>query len=190
MHPEWRLEVAELLVARRYSEALTLVRQAIEEGNMSARVILAKMGENAGLVRDEVDRLIDEVETTMAPADVETHLELSSAYDRRLGNLPYLEKDRRCFDHLLKAVELGAGPVYTTALAIKYGVGTLSVEANQDEAVRWLKHAIQQGSVEAADQLQRLYRHIEQTRRKREISGSNASAHSVTLVQRTESDRS
>ncbi|MFK4507965.1 sel1 repeat family protein [Bradyrhizobium daqingense] len=165
MHPEWRLEVAELLVARRYSEALTLVRQAIEQGNMSARVMLAKMGENAGLVRDEVDRLIDEVETTMAPADVETHLELSSAYDRRLGNLPYLEKDERCFDHLLKAVEQGAGPIHVLALARKYVMGTLSVRPNFEEAIRWYKHAVQQGSVEAVDELQRLYQHIQRQRR-------------------------
>lgn len=161
MHLEWRLEVAELLFARRYPEALLLVRQAIDEGNMSARVILARMGENAGLVREEVDRLIDDVEATMAPADVETHLELSSAYDRRLGNLPYLEKDRRCFEHLLKAVEFGAGPVHVLALARRYVMGTLSIEANLEEAVRWYKHAIQQGSVEAAGELQGLYRHIQ-----------------------------
>lgn len=157
---------------------------------MSARVVLATMGDDAGLSRVEVDRLIDEVEATTAPADLETHLELSSAYDRRLGNLPYLEKDRRCFDHLLKAVELGAGPVYTLALAIKCGMGTLSVKANQDEAIRWLKHAIQQGSVEAADQLQRLYRHSEKTQRKRDAPERDASSSSIIPLRRTESDPS
>ena len=124
MHPTWRLEIAELLVAKRREEALVLVRQAIEEGIMSARVVLAMMGDDAGLSRDEVDRLIDDVEATMASADFETHLELSRAYDRRIGNLPYLEKDKRCFDHLLKAVEFGAGPVHTLALARKYVLGT------------------------------------------------------------------
>jgi hypothetical protein len=54
--------------------------------------------------------LIDGVESDMDPEDIETHLELRGAYDIRLGNLPYEEKARRCFDHLLKAVELGAAP--------------------------------------------------------------------------------
>lgn len=82
------------------------------------------------------------------------------------GNLPYLEKDRRCFDHLLKAVEGGAGPVHVLALARKYVMGTLSVEADQEEAIRWYKHAVQEGSVEAGDELQRLQQHIQRQRRR------------------------
>jgi TPR repeat protein len=35
------------------------------------------------------------------------------------------------------------------------------VEPNQEEAIRWYKHAIQQGSGEAAHELQRYYRHLE-----------------------------
>lgn len=133
---------------------------------MSARVVLAMIGDDAGLSRAEVDLLIDEIEVTMSPADLETHLELSRAYDRRLGNLPYLEKDKRCFDHLLKAVECGAGPIHVLALARKYVMGTLSVRPNFEEAIRWYKHAIHQGSVEAANELQGLYRHIQRQRRR------------------------
>jgi TPR repeat protein len=40
-------------------------------------------------------------------------------------------------------------------------MGALEVEPNLKEATRWYKHAIQQGSVEAAHELQRLYKHIE-----------------------------
>lgn len=97
----------------------------------------------------------------MDPEDIETHLQLRGAYDVRLGNLPYDEKSRRCFSHHLRAVELGAGAFWTLALARIYVTGALEVPPNENEAIRWYKHAIQQGSVEAAHELQRLYRHIE-----------------------------
>ena len=161
MQEGWRLKVAELRVAKRNAEALALIRQAMDEGDMSARVMLATMGDRAGLSRSEVDQLIDGVESDMDPEDIETHLELRGAYDIRLGNLPYEEKARRCFDHLLKAVELGAAPFWTLGLARTYVTGALMVEPNQEEAIRWYKHAIQQGSVEAAHELQRYYRHLE-----------------------------
>ncbi len=161
MEEGWRLKVAELRVARRNEEALVLIRRAIAEGDMSARVMLAKMGDEAGLSRAEVDALIDDIESTMDPQDIETHLQLRGAYDIRLGNMPYDEKARRCFAHHLKAVELGAAPIHTLALARVYVMGALEVEPNLKEAVRWYKHAIQQGSIEAAHELQRLYKHIE-----------------------------
>ena len=161
MQDGWRLKVAELRVAKCDTEALALIRQAIGEGDMSARVMLATMGDRADLSRSEVDRLIDEVESDMDPQDIEAHLQLRGAYDVRLGNLPYEEKARRCFDHLIKAVELGAGPFWTLVLARTYVTGALAVEPNQTEAIRWYKHAIQQGSIEAAHELQEYYRHIE-----------------------------
>jgi TPR repeat protein len=165
MHDGWRLEVAELRVAKRDAEALALIRQAIDEGDMSARVMLATMGDRAGLSRSEVDQLIDDVESGMDPNDVETHLELRGAYDVRLGNLSYDEKARRCFDHHLKAVELGAGPVWTLALARIYVMGSLEVRPDQEQAIRWYKHAIEQGSIEAANELQKYCRHIEKSRK-------------------------
>ena len=165
MQEDWRLEVAELRMANRHAEALVLVRQAIAEGDMSARVILARMGDEAGLSRSEVDQLIDDVESNMDQQDIETHLQLSRAYDVRLGNLPYEEKARRWFDHLRKAVELGADPVHTLALARIYVMGALAVEPSQKEALRWYQHAIQQGSIEAAHELQKYYRHIEKSKK-------------------------
>ncbi|MFX6815351.1 hypothetical protein ABTH42_19410, partial [Acinetobacter baumannii] len=61
----------------------------------------------------------------------------------------------------LRAVESGAGPIHTLALARILVMGALEVQPNEQEAIRWYKHAIQQGSVEAAHELQRLYRYIE-----------------------------
>ena len=166
MEEGWRLRITELRVAKRNEEALVLIRQAIAEGDMSARVTLAKMGDEAGLSRAEVDALILDVETTMDPRDVETHLQLRGAYDVGLGDLPYDEKARRRFSHHLKAVELGAGPLHTLALARIYVTGALEVDPDLREAVRWYKHAIEQGSVEAAHELRRLYRHIETLEKK------------------------
>ena len=40
-------------------------------------------------------------------------------------------------------------------------MGALEVAPNLKEAVHWYKHAIQQGNIEAAHELQRLYKHIE-----------------------------
>lgn len=161
MHEGWRLEVAEHRMAERDAEALALIRQAMEEGDMSARVMLARMGEDAGLSRTEVHQILTDVEATMDPHDVETHLQLTRAYDARIGDLPYDEKARRCFQHHLRAVESGAGPIHTLALARILVMGALEVQPNEQEAIRWYKHAIQQGNVEAAHELQRLYRYIE-----------------------------
>lgn len=76
MQEGWRLQVAELRMAKRDQEALALIRQAIDEGDMSARVLLAKMGDSAGLPRSEVDQMIADVESDMDPKDIETHLQL------------------------------------------------------------------------------------------------------------------
>jgi TPR repeat protein len=86
----------------------------------------------------------------------ETHLQLRGAYDIGLGNLPYDEKARRRFSHHLKAVEHGAGPIHTLALARIYVMGALEVAPDLKEAARWYEHAIEQGSAEAVHELQRL----------------------------------
>ena len=168
----WRRQVAELRSEGRKIDALALVREEVSKGNLAARVLLATMRNEAGLSRDEAERMIDHVEANMDPNDVEAHLELSSAYDVGLSNLPYDEKARRCFNHLLKAVELGAAPVHTMALARRYVMGTLVVKPNQKEAIRWYKHAIQQGSVEAVNELQRYYHHIEMSEKRSRRNGS------------------
>lgn len=167
MHENWRRECYELKFAKRYDEALAVVRAAMEAGHLAAQVALAKMGDKAGRSRDEVDRMIEYVEANMDPNDIEAHLELSGAYDIRLGNLPYEEKAARHFRHLLKAAELGAGPVVSLAVACIYRVGAIAVEPDEIEAIRWYKRAIEQGSVEAAHELQVLYKQQENAARKR-----------------------
>lgn len=189
MKEGWRLQVAELRVAKRVAEALALIRQAIDEGDMSARVMLATMGDRAGLSRTEVHQLMGDVESSMDPKDIETHLQLRGAYDARIGDLPYDEKARRCFQHHLKAVELGAGPFWTLALARICVMGALEVEPNLKEAVRWYKHATEQGSIEAAHELQRLYKHIEKLE-KTSQGRSDASSRSATAVIAREVGRS
>jgi TPR repeat protein len=167
MHENWRRECYELKVAKRYDEALAVVRAAIEAGHLAANVALARMGDEAGLWRDEVDRIIEYVETSMDQNDIEAHLELRSAYDIGLGNIPYEEKAVRRFRHHLKAGELGAGPIVSIALARIYRVGAIAVEPDQTEAIRWYKRAIEQGSVEAAHELQDLYKQQEKAAGKR-----------------------
>lgn len=163
MEEGWRLQVSELIVEGRNEEALVLIRQAITLGEMSARVMLARMWmhSEAALSRSEADAMIDEIEASLDAEDIETRLQLRGAYAIGLGNLPHDEKARRSFQHHLRAVELGANVVDTLALARIYIMGALEVPPNEQEAIRWYKHAIQQGSVEAARELQQVYRHIE-----------------------------
>jgi TPR repeat protein len=161
MRKGWRREVAELDLAGSEEEALALVREEASEGNMAAQVLLASRDRWVAITSEEADRIVDDVASNMDPNDIEIHLELSSAYKIGLGNLPYEEKDRHSFDHLLKAVELGADPVFTLNLARNYALGTLTVKPDERQAIRWYKHAIQQGSAEAAHELQKYYRHLE-----------------------------
>ena len=166
MRREWRREVAELDLAGRREEALALIRKEASEGNLAARVLLARMERWVEMTAEEANRIVDDVALTMDPNDIQAHLELSSAYKVGLGNLPYEKQDQRSFYHLLKAVELGADPVFAVNLARIYAMGTLTVKPNQEEAVRWYKHAIQQGSIEAAHELQKYYRHLERSEKR------------------------
>jgi TPR repeat protein len=92
------------------------------------------------------------------PRDIEAHLQLRGAYDVGLGNLPYEEKAARRFAHHLKAAELGAGAIHSLALARIYRAGAIAVDVNETEALRWYKRAIEQGSIEAAHELQSFYK--------------------------------
>jgi TPR repeat protein len=47
-------------------------------------------------------------------------------------------------------------------LARDYAMETLTVKPDQREAIWWYKHAIQQGSAEAAQELQKYYRHLDE----------------------------
>ena len=78
------------------------------------------------------------------------------------------EKAARHFRHLLKAAELGAGPVMLSRRRVhRYRDGAIGVEPDETEAICWYKRAIEQGSVEAAHELQVLYKQQERAARKR-----------------------
>jgi hypothetical protein len=71
MHDGWQIEVVELQSAKRYQEALELVREAIKEGDVAAYVMLARMADEAGLSRNEANRLINYAEANMDPDDAQ-----------------------------------------------------------------------------------------------------------------------
>ena len=161
MRDDWRHEYYRLSVAGQHQEAEALVRQAIAEGHMSAQAMLAKMWTRTGMTPEEANRLIDYVERNMDTADIETHLELSTAYEMYMGLCPPEEKPARRFSHLVKAAELGAGAIHSLAVARNYRWGWNSVPINEAEATRWYKRAIEQGSIEAAQELQDHYELVE-----------------------------
>lgn len=188
MRDGWEHEVAELNFAKQHQEALALVREAIKEGNMAAHVMLAKMGDEAGLSRDEANRLIDYAEAKMNPDDAQAHWQLYRVYDLGLlGTIPYEEKPVRAFMHLRKAGELGFGGMVPLVLARLYRFAhrAAAIDADEVEAVRWYKRAIEQGSAEAATEavaeLQEFSKELEKRK------GAGASIHRLSPVTRTES---
>jgi TPR repeat protein len=86
--------------------------------------------------------------------------------------------------HLLKAGVLGFGSIVPLVLARLYRFEhrAAAIDVNEAEAVRWYKRAIEQGSVEAAAELQGFYKELE--KRKRE--GASASIHRLPPFPRTE----
>jgi TPR repeat protein len=156
VHEDWRLKVAQLNLAERYEESAAILRAKIRAGDLSAHAMLARIGRSIGIPGKEVNRLIDYVESNMESIDVDSHVELHRAYDQRLGSLPYEQIARRSFDHLLAAAELGAGAIYSLAVARIYRIGAMTVRSNLIESERWYKKAIEQGSVEAMHEIQML----------------------------------
>lgn len=129
-------------------------------GDLSAHAMLARIGWAVGLTQNEVNELINYVEVNLNPADIDAHLALHDAYDQRLGAIPYEEKPRRSLDHLRAAAELGAGPIYSLAVARIYRAGTLNLSPDLIQSERWYKKAIEQGSVEAMHEIQELQRKL------------------------------
>ena len=160
MHEEWRSKVAELNLRKRYQDSAEILREKMKLGDLSAHAMLARIGSVVGLTQNEVNELISYVEANLKPDDIDAHLELHAAYDQRLGEIPYEQKARRSLDHLKVAAELGAGSIYSLAVARIYRVGTLNVSPDLIEAKQWYKRAIEQGSVEAMHEIQGLHRQM------------------------------
>lgn len=177
MRDGWQNEVVELQSAKRFQEALELIRTAVREGDVAAHVMLARLADEAGLSRSDANRLIDYAEAKMDPDDAQVHWQLYRVYDLGLlGTIPYEEKPVRAFMHLLKAGELGIGGMVPLVLARLYRFGDLNarVDADPAEAERWYRSAMGQGSdsvsAEAFAELQDLYKEREKrTRRAKHV---------------------
>ncbi len=154
--PEWAAQALALKISGHHDQAAAIYRREMSSGNVAASIALARMGAMAELTATEVDRLIARAEQSMNQDDIEAHLEMSRAYDQRLGDLPYEEKAARGFKHLIAAGKLGAGPMHSLAIARIYLQGAIGIERDHAESVRWFEKAIDQGSAEAEAELTRL----------------------------------
>ena len=163
MFEDWRSKVAQLNVAKRYNESAAILRERAEAGDLSAYAMLARIGGVTGMPRLEVDRLIEYVEANMNPNDMDARLALHDVYDQRLGAISYEQRARKSFDHLVAAAELGAGATYSLAVARIYRTGALMVNVDLTESERWYKKAIEQGSVEAIHEIQKLQKIMKRT---------------------------
>jgi TPR repeat protein len=163
MFEDWRLKVAQLNLAKRYNESAAILREQAEAGDLSAYAMLARIGGVMGMPRPEVDRLIEYVEANMNPTDMDAHLALHDVYDQRLGAIPYEQRARKSFDHLVAAAELGAGATYSLAVARIYRTGALMINVDLIESERWYKKATRQGSLEAMHEIQELQKILDRT---------------------------
>ncbi|WAC74697.1 hypothetical protein OU995_08355 [Roseateles sp. SL47] len=158
MNADLRHQVLELKFAKRYGEAVDLVRRAAEDGDVAARVMLARMWEAAGLSRAEADEHVEFAHRHLEPVDIIGHLELYGAYADGLGGIDYDLKARRSFEHLLVAAERDAGHTYSLAVARAYRTGGLAVPVDIAKAAWWYRKAAAQGSPDAPRELESLDR--------------------------------
>jgi TPR repeat protein len=150
------MQVVELRVAKRDKDAVELLRGLVAEGDLGARVAMARSWEAAGLARDEADRIVDTAHTAVRPDDVVAHLELYGAYAQGLGAVGYDVQARRSFEHLATAAEHNAGPNYSLKVARMLWMGALAVPRDVDLATQWYERAAFQGSQEALQELKAL----------------------------------
>lgn len=149
----WRERAIELSAMGKRVEALQLVQEAVATGSAAAKVRLASMWTEAGMTSETADRLIAEADKSVDSNDMTLHLELSRAYDLRLGAVPYEEKPRRSLRHLERAAELGSGAWDCLAIARIYRCGSVNIDADLAKARHWYRRAIKEGSDEAVAEL-------------------------------------
>jgi len=149
----WRERVIELSARGMRAEALQLVLEAVATGSAAAKVRLASLWTEAGMTSGTADGLIAEAEKNADSDDMTLHLELSRAYDLRLGAVPYEEKPRRSLMHLERAAELGSGVWDCLAIARMYRCGSLNIDTDLVKAQHWYRRAIKEGSDEAVAEL-------------------------------------
>lgn len=146
---DWLTVVAELKQSKRYDEALVIVREHIQRGELAAHVQLALLGSRIGLSGEEIAATIDYVEQRISPKDVEAHWLLSRAYDVRLGSGDYESQDRKTFEHLLIAAQNNDSGADAMAVATFYEFGSLTLQMNREAALCWYQIALQRGVMEA-----------------------------------------
>lgn len=151
-----RQQVLELKFAKRYGEAVALVRELAGHGDLAAKVMIARMSDAAGLTRTEADKLVEAAHLALKPGDIAAHLELYGAYAEGLGDAPYDQKASRSFEHLLAAAEGEAGSSYSLTVARMYRAGSLAVPVDLAKAAWWYRKAALQGSPVALDELKAL----------------------------------
>ena len=156
MDASLRHEILELKFAKRYGEAVSLIRSLADRGDTAAKVMLARMWEAAGFSRADADKLLEAAHQALVPSDVMAHLELYGAYAEGLGDVDYDVKARRSFDHLLAAAERDAGHTYSLAVARTYRTGSLVTKPDRSKAAWWYRKAVEQGSPDAARELRTL----------------------------------
>ncbi|WP_343604855.1 hypothetical protein [Roseateles sp.] len=149
MDTKLRHQVLELKVENRYAEAIELVRPWAASGVVAARVMLARMADEAGIDDDEAAAIVDAAHIEVEPLDILGHLELHSAYEMRLGNADYEVQAARSFEHLSAAAVAGADDAYSFQVAIRYHHGAIAVPVDLAQARKWYRTSIQQGYSDA-----------------------------------------
>jgi TPR repeat protein len=150
----WRSQYLELKQRRQVKDAIALLQTEAEKGDLAARIELAIVGEEAGISRDEADRIIDEAAKVAANGDTEAHWGLYKAYELMLGSIPPETMAAASFRHLLKVAESSPNPAHAFALATRYATGDNAVTQDLSKAEAWFVAAAKLGSAEAVRQLQ------------------------------------
>jgi len=154
---QWWHEVVELVHAGKRREAISLTRDAANAGSLAARARLAIFGEEAGLTREEADRVLAEVEQAMADDDETSHWVLRGAYDMLLGNIEFEERSRMVLRHLEAFARLTADPIAIYAVAVNYAHGRIGVSPSVEQATEWFYYAAALGHPEAKRAIRRIH---------------------------------
>jgi hypothetical protein len=148
MEPWWH-QCTELLGAGLRAEAIAITRAAADRGSLGAFVRLARFGEEAGIPREEADRMVEKALAQVSDHDATAHWNLYSASELLLGSCEPEEKYHRIQRHLEQYVRASGDPHAALAVARRYANGTAVLAPDVELAVDWYYCAIALGSKEA-----------------------------------------
>ena len=135
----WLRELPELLHSGRRADAIALVRTLAAQGNLAAKVRLARFGEEAGLSRPDSDEIVDQADRECSDDDPDVHWVLYGAYEVGLGTCDYEERSRRALKHLKSFAVLTGDPTAAHAVAVIYGQGNIGTAPDAEQAKLWLQ---------------------------------------------------